>query len=299
MLAFAPDVALGGGRATFLPQSAEGSRRKDDRDMIAAFRDAGYTYADTKQALTATEGKAPGKLLGLFNLGNMDGALDRFYLKGGTVGRFPDQPDLTEQVSAALRVLERNPAGFFLMVESGMIDKYNHPLDWERSVYDTIMLDHALKTVLDWVGDRNDTLVIVVPDHTHGVGIVGTVDDDVKAEQMRDKVGAYEHAGFPNYPPPDARGYPPSVDVSRRLALFYTAFPRLLRNLPPQLGRPPRPRRAQRTRRPLRRQQEVRRARRAAPHRQPAARRLKRRPHGGRRPAARDWARVGAAARLR
>jgi alkaline phosphatase len=238
MLAFAPDVAMGGGSASFLPQSTPGSRRRDERDVIAAFKERGYAFAGTAAALSAAADPGTRKLLGLFNLGNMDGALDRFYLKKGNVSRFPEQPDLTEQVAAALQVLERNPAGFYLMIESGLIDKFNHPLDWERSVYDTIMLDRTLKVVLDWAGARNDTLVIVVPDHTHGVGIVGTVRDDVQAEQMRDKVSVYADAGFPNYPPPDARGYPPSVDVSRRLAMFYAAFPDYYESYKPNLDGP-------------------------------------------------------------
>ena len=45
----------------------------------------------------------------------------------------------------ALDILSRNPNGFFLMVESGMIDKYTHLLDMERAVYDTIMLDNAVR----------------------------------------------------------------------------------------------------------------------------------------------------------
>lgn len=238
MLAFGPEVAMGGGSASFLPQSVPGSRRRDAKDMIAAFREGGYAFADSAAALSAADDPSARKLLGLFNLGNMDGALDRFYLKKGTVARFPEQPDLTEQVAAALKVLERNPAGFYLMIESGLIDKFNHPIDWERSVYDTIMLDHALKVVLDWAGSRDDTLVIVVPDHTHGVGIVGTVRDEVQAEQMRDKVSVYADAGFPNYPAPDARGYPPSVDVSRRLAMFYASFPDYYETYRPSLEGP-------------------------------------------------------------
>ena len=237
MLAFGPEVAMGGGSASFLPQSVPGSRRRDETDMIGAFRAKGYAFADTAGALAAAAADGgTRRLLGLFNLGNMDGALDRFYLRKGTVSRFPEQPDLTEQVRAALSVLERNPAGFYLMIESGLIDKANHPLDWERAAYDTIMLDQTLKVVLDWVGARDDTLVIVVPDHTHGGSIVGTVRDDVKAEQMRDKVGVYADAGFPNYPAPDARGYPPSVDVSRRLAMFYAAFPDYYETFRPSLG---------------------------------------------------------------
>lgn len=238
MLAFAPDVAMGGGSASFLPKTTPGSKRADDKDMLAAYRDAGYAFADTRTALLDAQAKNPAKLLGLFNLGNMDGALDRFYLKKGTVSRFPDQPDLTEEVTAALHVLEKNPNGFYLMIESGLLDKFNHALDPERSIYDTILLDKTVKVVLDWMGDRNDTLLVVVPDHTHGVGIVGTVRDDVQAEDMRDKVGTYQDAGFPNYPAPDERGYPPSIDVSRRLAMFYTAFPDYYESYKPNLEGP-------------------------------------------------------------
>ena len=241
MLAFSPDVAMGGGSASFLPKSVPGSKRGDDRDMIAAFRNAGYAFADTRTALLDAEAKMPDKLLGLFHLGNMDGALDRFYLKKGTVDRFPDQPDLTEEVFAALQVLEKNPNGFYLMIESGLLDKFNHPLDWERSVYDTILLDRTLKVVLAWIGDRNDTLLIVVPDHTHAVGIVGTVDDNIQAAEMRDKIGTYGEAGFPNYPPADERGYPPTVDVSKRLAMFYADFPDYFETDKPALDGPRRP----------------------------------------------------------
>src|SRR5215468_9086427 len=122
-----PDVIMGGGRANFLPKSVEGGKRRDDSDFVAQFRDAGYGVASTGPEMTSLADDAKTtKLLGLFTLGNMDGALDRKILKGGTVGKFPEQPDLTEQVSVALKVVARNEAGFFLMVESGMIDKYTH-----------------------------------------------------------------------------------------------------------------------------------------------------------------------------
>lgn len=238
MLDFRPEVAMGGGSASFLPRSTPGSRRSDETDMLAAFRNAGYAFADTRTALLDAQAKNPDKLLGLFHLGNMDGVLDRLYLKKGTVSRFPDQPDLTEEVTAALRVLEKNPNGFYLMIESGLIDKFNHPLDPERSIYETILLDQTLKVVLDWMGNRNDTLLVVVPDHTHGVGIVGTIRDDVQATDLRDKVGTYQDAGFPNYPPPDELGYPPSIDVSHHLAMFYAAFPDYYETYKPNLDGP-------------------------------------------------------------
>jgi alkaline phosphatase len=42
---------------------------------------------------------------------------------------------------------------------------------------------------------------------------------------LRQRLQTYSSAKFPNYPAPDAEGYPPSVDVSRRLALVFGAFP--------------------------------------------------------------------------
>ena len=52
--------------------------------------------------------------------------------------------------AAALKVLSQNPNGFFLMVESGLIDKYTHLLDMERAVYDTILFDNVVRLVRDW-----------------------------------------------------------------------------------------------------------------------------------------------------
>jgi alkaline phosphatase len=240
-----PDVLMGGGSANFLPQSA-GGKRKDDIDYVARFRDAGYPIATTKAELDAVSAKSDtGKLLGLFASGNMDGALDRKLLKGGSVRKFPDQPDLTDQVEAALKVLAKNDAGFFLMVESGLIDKYAHLLDMERAVYDTIMLDNAVRLAREWARTRgDDTLILVVSDHNHPNSLVGTVNDDMSTTPnvpLRERVGVYEKAGFPNYPAPDADGYPARVDVSRRLAIFSASLPDHYETFRPKLDNPNEP----------------------------------------------------------
>ena len=217
-----PDVIMGGGSPDFVPKSA-GGKREDNVDYVRKFADAGYKYVTTATELAAV-GSA-GKLLGLFNAGNIDGALDRFFLKKGTVAKFPDQPDLTEEVRAALDILSRNDRGFVLMVESGRIDKYSHSLDWERSVYDTIMLDNAVKVAKEFAAARNDTMIVVVADHAHPTAIIGTYDDSRPGQQLRDKLGIYQLSVPPNYPAPNAAGYPDNVDVSRRLAFVFGAFP--------------------------------------------------------------------------
>jgi alkaline phosphatase len=218
-----PDVIMGGGSPNFLPKSTAGSKRTDDEDFIKKFEADGYKFVTTKTEMLASAGAT--KLLGLFNTSNVDGALDLRLLKKGTVDRFPDQPDVAEMTRTAIDILSKDPRGFVLMVESGRIDKYSHSLDWERSVFDTIMLDNAVKIAKDFAGARNDTLIIVVPDHAHGMSIIGTYDDARPGQLLRDKLGTYAEAGFPNYPPPDKDGYPTSIDVSRRMAIPYSAYP--------------------------------------------------------------------------
>jgi alkaline phosphatase len=246
LFAAKPDVLMGRGAANFLPQADALSKRKDDADYIAKFRDAGYPYATTASELNLLAAKPDTrKLLGLFAPGNMDGVLDRKFLKGGGVKKYPEQPDLTEQVQSALDILSRNDNGFFLMVESGLIDKYAHALDMERAVYDTIMLDNAVKLAKDWAKARGkDTLILVVADHNHPNSLVGTVNDDMTTlpnTPLRERVGVYEKAGFPNYPAPDAGGYPSRVDVSRRLAIFSASIPDHYETLRPKLDNPNEP----------------------------------------------------------
>jgi alkaline phosphatase len=241
-----PDVLLGGGLANFLPKEAAGSKRKDSTDYVAKFKDAGYRYVTTASELNAAGADAStDRLLGLFNLGNIDGALDRRILKGGTVKKFPEQPDLTEQVKAALAVLSKKPNGFFLLAESGMIDKYAHALDMERAVYDVIMLDNAVRAAKEWAKARgDDTLILVVSDHGHPNSLIGTINDDMSTTPnvpMRERVGVYEKAGFPNYPAPDADGYPNRIDVSRRIAIFSAAVPDYYETFRPKLDTPNKP----------------------------------------------------------
>jgi alkaline phosphatase len=129
-------------------------------------------------------------------------------------------------MNAALQILSRNKNGFVLMVESARIDKYSHSLDAERAIYDAIMFDNAVKQAKLWAKAHGDnTLILVTADHSHAVSVVGTVDDAKLGTDMRNKVGTYNEAGFPNYPAPDADGYPNKVDVSRRLRLVFGSYP--------------------------------------------------------------------------
>jgi len=235
LLASKAEVILGGGSAYFYPQSTKGSKRKDEKNLLESFKVDGYQTVFTKQELlAAAQDKNTKKLFGVFHPDNMDGSLDRLFLKKNTVAQYPNQPDLTEMTQSALDVLSRNPNGFFLMVEAALIDKFNHPLDWERAAFDTIMLSNAVQVAKDFAKTHPDTLIIVTPDHTHSGSISGVVHDD-KPGPLREKVGIYAEAGYPNYPKADVQGYPNQIDVSKRLAFFYGNYPDHYETLHPKL----------------------------------------------------------------
>lgn len=85
---------------------------------------------------------------------------------------------------------------------------------------------------------------MVVADHNHPNSLVGTVNDDMSTTPnapLRERVGVYDKAGFPNYPAPDAEGYPARVDVSRRLAIFSASLPDHYETFRPKLDNPNEP----------------------------------------------------------
>ena len=184
------------------------------------FQDAGYKLATDKSELAAASGS--GKVLGLFHTGNMDSTWDREFSRKGTVGKFPNQPGLVEMTKVALDTLSKNPNGFFLMVEGSNIDKMTHPLDNERAAIDTIEFDKAIGLGKEFAAAHPDTLIVVTGDHTHGITVLGTVDDTIEGTDMREKVAG---RSFTNYVDANNDGYPDSLDVTKRLAMFVSNYP--------------------------------------------------------------------------
>ncbi len=219
-----PEVMLGGGSAYFLPKSTPGSKRKDNINYIELFQKAGYELATDREGMMKASEKAD-RLLGLFHTGNMDGWLDRHQFKGNTVKKFPNQPDLTESFAAAVKVLEKNKEGFFLMLEAGLVDKFSHPLDWTRSVAETIAFDKVVETAQKYCDAHPETLLIVTGDHTHSISVAGTIDDNKPGRDSREKVGVYANAGYPHYEDKDKDGFPDNFYPDKRLAVFFGAHP--------------------------------------------------------------------------
>ncbi|WP_378953008.1 alkaline phosphatase [Pelosinus sp. sgz500959] len=218
-----PDVILGGGSRHFLPKSVPGSKRSDDRNLIEEFKQQGYKLATSKTELKLAG--SPDKLLGLFQLDNMDVYIDREVTKNPAVlGNFNDQPTLMDMTKTAIDVLSKNQNGFFLMVEGACIDKQLHTMDWQRATYDTIEMDKAVGIAKEFAKKQGDTLVIVVADHAHGASITGTY-HELDGKTGREAVRIYGDAGWPTFADVDGDGFPDDPNPSVTLAVQFANHP--------------------------------------------------------------------------
>jgi alkaline phosphatase len=81
-----------------------------------------------------------------------------------------ENPRLADMTAAALTVLEKNPRGFWLMVEAGDVDWANHDDNIDNSIGAVNSGDLAVKTITDWVEKHSswrESLLIVTADHGH------------------------------------------------------------------------------------------------------------------------------------
>ena len=71
-------------------------------------------------------------------------------------------------VTEALDYLSQDEDGFFLMTEGSHIDHGGHNNNFKYMMDELLAFDDAVKAVLNWAKDRDDTVVIVTADHETG-----------------------------------------------------------------------------------------------------------------------------------
>jgi alkaline phosphatase len=155
LLALEPDVLMGGGAEYFRPEAA-GGKRKDGKDVVAAFRSRGYQVVTNTAELAAAPA---GKLLGLFSDDDMDFELDRDPAR---------EPTTAEMATAALKALESGPQGFVLLVENENTDTAGHHNDAASLMRALWAFDDAVKVALEFQRRHPETLLIVTGDHETG-----------------------------------------------------------------------------------------------------------------------------------
>ncbi len=80
---------------------------------------------------------------------------------------------LEKAVAKAVSALEDAENGFFLMVESAIIDGYGHNNDSYGMLTEMAEFDRTLKYLVDYVSRNPETLLVVVADHETGGTYIG------------------------------------------------------------------------------------------------------------------------------
>jgi len=200
------DVVIGGGYGDInMKNNAQGknfvpgNKNLTDADLRAADVRHGGKYVvairtagvNGKSALNdaaekaASEGK---RLFGFYGNGKYAGHLpfrtangDYKPAPGGrgaevyTPADLEENPTLEDMTNAAIKVLSKNPKGFWLMVEAGDVDWANHDNNLDTSIGAVISGDMAIKAITNWVEKNSnwqESLMIVTADHGHYLNLV-------------------------------------------------------------------------------------------------------------------------------
>jgi len=165
------EVAMGGGRRNFLPNSdafnsgdtdggVEGART-DGIDLTALWRQnyPDGVYITDQGGFESINANDTTHLLGLFDASHMEYEANRV---NDTAG----EPSLEQMTRKAIDVLDNNDRGYFLAIESGRIDHAHHAGSAFGALSETIAFANAVEAAMQ-ATDPANTLIIVTADHSH------------------------------------------------------------------------------------------------------------------------------------
>lgn len=165
------DIALGGGAERFTSKG-----RKDKLNLIDSLAKRGYAVVYSQDELSKCESE---KIFGLFAEGHLPEASKR----GGVMQQY---------MLKALEQLDKNPNGFFMMLEGSRIDMEAHLNKYDAMVEETLDFDRCVAIALDFAKRKGNTLVVVTADHE-----TGGLTLPAKGSKTKDKWTTLNHTGVP------------------------------------------------------------------------------------------------------
>lgn len=165
------DIALGGGAERFTSKG-----RKDKLNLIDSLAKRGYAIVYSQDELSKCESE---KIFGLFAEGHLPEASKR----GGVMQQY---------MLKALEQLDKNPNGFFMMLEGSRIDMEAHLNKYDAMVEETLDFDRCVAIALDFAKRKGNTLVVVTADHE-----TGGLTLPAKGSKTQDKWTTLNHTGVP------------------------------------------------------------------------------------------------------
>ena len=187
------DVIFGGGLQRFEPAD-QAALQANGYQVLGNFGTAPQGTPQTADSQTVAmrddlDDISSDKVIGLFNRGNL--TVEKFKRENPGSDE-ADEPSVSEMTTKALEILgkpdfpgksegkgngkgKNNKApGFFLQVESALIDKRSHANDADQTLEEMINFDEAVKVALAFARRDGNTLVIVTADHEcAGFNIIG------------------------------------------------------------------------------------------------------------------------------
>jgi len=155
----------------------------------------GFTFTDTQAEFKALKkGRAIAINPHLDSSNAMPYALNTKGNKG--VGKdYQGTISLATFTQKGIKLMKKNPEGFFMMVEGGKIDWASHANDARAAIEDTIAFDDAIGVAIDFAAKHpEETLIVVTGDHECGgmtLGFAGT-DYATYYERMAEQKLAYD-----------------------------------------------------------------------------------------------------------
>lgn len=218
------EVVFAGGRREFMHKNQSDPEypdkkgdRQDNKDLIKQWLEKypGSHYVWNITAFDKIDPNKVNRVLGLFEPSHMQYESDR------TASDTPGEPSIAEMTEKAIKILQKNPKGYFLLVEGGRIDHAHHDGSAYNALHEAVAFNKAVQTANDIV-QKDDTLITVTADHSHVFTIGGYtkrgnpvlgVQVNVDGKEANDSFGkAYTALGYFDGPGglngsrPDMRG---------------------------------------------------------------------------------------------
>uniref|UniRef100_A0AAY4EXL9 alkaline phosphatase n=1 Tax=Denticeps clupeoides TaxID=299321 RepID=A0AAY4EXL9_9TELE len=161
------NVILGGGRQYMFPKgtpdpeySSSSGSRLDKLNLVDLWltNKTNAHYVWNKDQLDAVDANKADYLMGLFE--PKDTRYELYRDK-------KTDPSLSEMMEKAIKILRRNPKGFYLFVEDdGRIDHGHHDSEAKLSLTEAVEFDRAIARAAELTSEL-DTLTVVTADHSH------------------------------------------------------------------------------------------------------------------------------------
>ena len=126
-----------------------GTRDAACTDMAQQIQEKGYAYCEDYTQLSGTF------------------AADKAYWQLPLAGT-DAEVNLADVSIDALNYLDQDTDGFVIMIEQAHIDKYCHNHEFLGSTQSVSNLNSTVEAVMNWLGDRTDTAVLITADHETG-----------------------------------------------------------------------------------------------------------------------------------